>query len=124
MTSTQTSASTNTTMASLTKDYANLTLKATLAGKSGVYGLTVMSNSFLASGSTDGRIRIWNVSNQSVITTLLGHASRIRSLIMLENGILASGSEDKTIKFWNLETGQCTQTLRGHTGTVINLLFI
>ena len=38
-----------------------------------VFCLTVLANGFLASGSGDTTIKIWNYSTGSLITTLYGH---------------------------------------------------
>jgi len=60
-----------------------------------------LQNGYLASGSGDKTIKIWNTHTGSEIRTLTGHTSEIFSLAVLPNGFLASVSEDKTIKIWN-----------------------
>ncbi len=64
--------------------------------------LTLLPNGFLASGSFDDKIMIWNVNETSPLYTLLGHTDTIRSLVVINNEYLASCSDDDTIKLWSL----------------------
>ena len=67
-----------------------------------IAALTLLPNGFLASGSHDRKIMIWNVSETSPLYTLVGHTYAIRSLSVINNEYLASCSNDKTIKLWSL----------------------
>jgi WD40 repeat protein len=68
-----------------------------------VLDLAVLQNGFLASGSRDTTIKIWdnnllnivNVTNNS-----FGHTRSVLALRALSNGDLASTSEDRTAKVW------------------------
>jgi WD40 repeat protein len=53
----------------------------------------------LASGSNDGFVKIWNLSNGKLRNTLK-HANQVRKLIALNDSLLASASWDNTIKIW------------------------
>ena len=66
-----------------------------------VDALAVLPNGYLASGSIDKTITIWDVTDGTLIRSLTGHFNPIYSLAVLPNGYLASGSGDKTIKIWN-----------------------
>lgn len=58
---------------------------------------------FLASGSADNSIRLWNVDTEKHITTLIGHTGPIKSIKFSSDGkTLASCSMDGTIFLWNL----------------------
>ena len=59
----------------------------------------------LASGSEDGRIRIWDLHKRKSVATLDSHVSVIRTLdyIPESNGLL-SGSRDKTVIIWDART--------------------
>jgi WD40 repeat protein len=59
----------------------------------------------LASGSFDKTIKIWNVNDGSLLSTLIGHSDRVSSLALLADGNLASGSFDLSINVWNTRTG-------------------
>jgi hypothetical protein len=81
----------------------------TLRGHKGV----VFSISFspdgkmLASGSRDGTIKIWNISDGQTLFTLTGHAKDVKSVAFSPDGkILASASMDGTLKIWDVVTRQ------------------
>ena len=80
------------------------------------------SGEHLASGSLDGTIQIWNLSNGESYT-LEGHSAGVRSVVYSPDGrYLASGSNDKTIRIWNIVNGEC-QVLEGHTDKVGSVAF-
>ncbi|CAP61094.1 uncharacterized protein PODANS_3_640, partial [Podospora anserina S mat+] len=74
---------------------------------------------WIASGSDDHTIKIWNLETGSCQQTLEGHSDSVRSVVFSpDSKWIASGSGDRTIKIWNLETGSCQQTLEGHSSSV------
>ncbi|KAG6989789.1 hypothetical protein G7Y79_00064g094120 [Physcia stellaris] len=64
------------------------------------------SSQILASGFSDGTIRLWDYSVTSVSqVTLEGHQAPTSAIIFSPDGlILASASEDQVIKIWNTAT--------------------
>ena len=59
----------------------------------------------LASGSEDGRIRIWDLAKRRAIATLGTHVSVIRSFDYIRSiNALVSGSRDKTAQVWDAQT--------------------
>ncbi|EAS04039.1 WD domain, G-beta repeat protein (macronuclear) [Tetrahymena thermophila SB210] len=70
------------------------------------------NNIFLASGSADGEIRIWNpiLQGKELLATFNDHQDAVMSIIYNDD-FLISGSADKTVKVWNLDELFCTQTL-------------
>jgi len=59
----------------------------------------------VASGSEDGKIRIWNLQNRKCIAVLEAHVSVVRSLDFDENkNFLVSGSRDKTVMLWDTKS--------------------
>ncbi|MCY3411779.1 MAG: hypothetical protein INQ03_09120 [Candidatus Heimdallarchaeota archaeon] len=76
----------------------NGTQKAILEGSSEVKALVVKDN-LLATGSDDSIIKIWNLDNFSLITTISDHSGSICDLAW-ENEFLISVSRDNTIKWW------------------------
>jgi WD40 repeat protein len=73
--------------------------------------LEKLGGDFLASGSNDNTVKIWNFKTGACLKTLSGHTYKISALILLNDGNLASGSKDKTIKIWNPNTGALLTTL-------------
>ncbi len=58
---------------------------------------------YLASGSSDKTIKIWEVATGKVLRTLTGHSHSVNSVVYSPDGrYLASGSGDKTIKIWRV----------------------
>lgn len=63
-----------------------------------------------------------SLENASVVYTLTGHSSAVRSLAISPDGqTLASGSEDHTIEIWQLGTGKKLRTLTGHSNSIYSL---
>ncbi|MBD2770571.1 serine/threonine-protein kinase [Iningainema tapete] len=74
---------------------------------------------FLASGSDDKTVKIWNLNHRQEIRTLKGHLDKVYTVAIGQDGqTLVSGSSDHTIKVWNLNTGKEILTLKGHNGLV------
>jgi len=74
---------------------------------------------YIASGSSDKTIKIWEAETGRLLRTSTGHADNICSLGYSPDGAyLASGSYDKTIRIWEVETGNCIKTLTGHVYVV------
>lgn len=74
---------------------------------------------FLASGSADKTIKIWDIETRKLEQTLPGHSQEIRSLVFNSDGkLLVSGSSDRTIRIWEMKSYQTKQILQGHTGEI------
>jgi WD40 repeat protein len=64
------------------------------------------------SGSEDGTIALWNVSDGSMVRTISAHAGSVTSLALRGNArILISSSWDSTVKLWDPATGDPLATL-------------
>ncbi|KAI9018687.1 WD40-repeat-containing domain protein [Phycomyces nitens] len=78
-------------------------------------------NFALASGTLDGKIRMWDLRTGQTHRTLPGHNGPVTSL-QFDEVHLVSGSTDKTIRIWDLRTGSVFDTL-SYTGPVTSLQF-
>jgi predicted NACHT family NTPase len=78
----------------------------------------------LATGDSDGVVRLWEASSCREILTCKGHTNVLESVAFSPDGeILASGSYDKIIKLWDVKTGECLKVLQGHTESVMSVTF-
>ena len=67
---------------------------------------------FLATGDSNGEVRLWQVAEAQPLLTYQGHTSWVFSVAWSPDGLtLASGSYDQTVRLWNVNTGQCLKTL-------------
>ncbi|KAK9775559.1 putative WD40-repeat-containing domain protein [Seiridium cardinale] len=59
----------------------------------------------LASGSQDGKVRVWDLHKRSVIANLESHVSDVQGLeYSPEQDVLVSASRDKTIIWWDVRS--------------------
>ena len=81
--------------------------------------LCTISKKILASGSGDQTIKIWNIEDRSIMSTLSGHTHGVSVLCNVKEGVLVSGSVDTSLIIWSKSTPESSiyshrQTLRGH----------
>ncbi|MEG4346130.1 NACHT domain-containing protein [Microcoleus sp. A003_D6] len=78
----------------------------------------------LATGDSDGVVRLWEASSCREILTCKGHTNIVESVAFSPDGkILASGSYDKTIRLWDASSGECLKVLQGHSESVMSVTF-
>ncbi len=91
----------------------------------GIFSVAFSPNGkLLATGDTNGEIRLYEVANSQQLMTCKGHTGWVWSVTFSPNGqVLASGSNDQTIKLWDISNGQCLKTLEDHRGGVRSVTF-
>ena len=66
-----------------------------------VKDIALLDGNQLASAAFDGQIKIWNLTNGALLTTLEAHDKEINQLVFSKKlKLLASASSDSLIKIW------------------------
>ncbi|MBN2477124.1 MAG: WD40 repeat domain-containing protein [Pirellulales bacterium] len=79
---------------------------------------------FVASGSRDETIKLWNARTNRAMATLDGQSGTIWSVTFSPDGsTLASGGLDNSVRLWNVAEPRLRATLKGHEGPVHGVAF-
>ena len=74
---------------------------------------------WLASGSDDHTVKLWDVQTGECRATLTGHTDCIRSVAITPDGQrILSGSFDQSLRIWDAGSGVELAKLEGHTGKI------
>jgi len=74
---------------------------------------------YIASGSDDHTVRIWDVVEAKPVSVLRGHRLTVNSVEWGPDGRhLASASDDETVKIWDWAAEEVVRTLSGHKQAV------
>lgn len=74
---------------------------------------------FVATGSRDKTLKIWDTLKGTELHHLKGHTSNVFGVCWSPDGkSVCSGSRDKSIKIWSASSGLCTHTLLEHKNIV------
>jgi WD40 repeat protein len=96
---------------------------------SAIFCLVLSPNEqYVASGSQDGLIRLWNANMGTCSAILQGHTDRLICIVFSNDGQhLASGSHDYNVQLWSVDRvtglGGHIAALEGHTDSVSSLVF-
>ncbi|XP_066435453.1 p21-activated protein kinase-interacting protein 1 isoform X2 [Eleutherodactylus coqui] len=80
-----------------------------------------VNNRFVATGSKDETIHIYDMKKKVEHGTLLHHNGSITCLEFFSNTHLLSGAEDGLMCVWNTKNWECQQTFKAHKGHVLSL---
>ena len=79
---------------------------------------------WLAAGTDDGDVRLWQAASGEPYATYTGHSDRVTSVAFSPDGrTLASSSRDQTVRVWDVRTGHVVSTLGGHDDGVQTVAF-
>ncbi len=79
---------------------------------------------FIASGSKDKTVKIWDFSTEKLLKEFKGHSDSVSSVSFSNDGkFIASGSDDHTVKIWDFSTGKLLKEFKGHSSRVNSVSF-
>lgn len=82
------------------------------------------NGNWLATGSMDKTIKVWNMATGRLKYHFRGHQEMIRAIAFSpDNKWLASSSADRTVRVWNLASGKLHYQLAGHPSEVWSVAF-
>ena len=86
-----------------------------------------ISTQILASGSDGKTVKIWNIEDRSIMSTLSGHKEGVSALCNVKEGVLVSGSWDNSLIIWSKSppessTYSLRQTLTGHKSGIKGII--
>lgn len=81
-------------------------------------------NRWVASGSFDNTIKIWDLETGRELRSLSGHTGAVNALVCSPDGKwLASGGNDNSVRIWEIESGKEIRNFSGRNGTIETLAF-
>ncbi|MFH1885181.1 MAG: hypothetical protein ABIM40_00665, partial [Pseudomonadota bacterium] len=98
----------------------------TLEGHKGVVlsAAVTPGGKWVATGSEDGTVRIWQVETGNCLAVLKGHTGPVRSVAFSpDDRLLFSSSWDETIRVWDTATRDLKAVVQGHQEDVNALAF-
>ncbi|KAI9919543.1 hypothetical protein PsorP6_017794 [Peronosclerospora sorghi] len=80
------------------------------------------SETHLVTGGYDQSVRLWDITNTTVVKTFRGHFASVCDVQFNRHAnFIVSGSKDGTIRLWDILSGLCVHTLRQTLGEVTSI---
>jgi len=80
-----------------------------------------LSYSLIASGASDGLIRLFDGRSMSLSASVKAHEYHIKNLVKADT-MLVSCAKDSLIKMWDIRNlSECVRSLQGHEGAVYDM---
>ncbi len=103
-------------------EYSTGNLTKTLSGHySLVSSIELLNEQFMASGSSDKKVIIWDLTSYSIKYNLSQHESELRCVQRLSSNLIASADLKGQIIIWNWLNGTLVHKLIGHNSSVYSL---
>lgn len=99
-----------------------LALAASLEGHTGEVWSAAFSpdGRYIASGSIDRSVRLWEVETRCLRLTLVGHTEGVRAVAFSpDSQSLATAAPDRTVRLWDVPTGKERAVLHGCSGNAL-----
>ena len=91
-----------------------------------IWCLCTISNKILASGSGDKNIKIWDIEDRSIMSTLSGHTKWVSALCYVKEGVFVSGSWDGSLIIWSKSRSESStyshKQLTGYKSRIMGII--
>ncbi|MGQ9697890.1 MAG: WD40 repeat domain-containing protein, partial [Armatimonadota bacterium] len=78
----------------------------------------------LATASLDGVMKLWSVTDGSLLRSIVASDGRLLSVAFSGDGsMLASAGEDQVVRLWDAASGKLIRMMKGHSGPVWSVAF-
>lgn len=94
------------------------------ASPQAIHAIQFASNGrWLATASQDGKVRVWDASNGSLLRTLQVSQGPARAVAFARKSAILATADNSTITLWQWKEGKQVRVLRGHKGPISSLAF-